>query len=161
MSGEVRIRFGAPDDLGAVHAIERASFGDPWPPAALAQELEPSDFRLPLVVELDGRVAGYLMAWATPDELHILNIAVEPRLRRRHLGARLLLAAIDAAREAGLGAITLEVRPGNEAALAMYRRHGFVRRGVRPRYYTDTGEDAIVLTLDLRRDGEVRPAADR
>lgn len=150
MTGDVLIRLGRVDDLAAVQRIENVSFGDPWPSSALLQELQPSDFRLPLVIEQHGQVVGYLMAWATPDELHILNIAVDPRLRRRHLGARLLLAAIDAAREADLAAVTLEVRPNNTAARAMYRRHGFRERGIRPRYYEDTGEDALVLTLDLR-----------
>lgn len=145
----VRIRTGHLGDLAAVERIERASFSDPWPTTALAQELQPADYRLTLVAELDGEVAAYLMAWATPDELHILNVAVAPRRRRRRLAARLLEEALTIARDVELQAVTLEVRPANTAARALYRGYGFVERGLRPGYYADTGEDALILTLDL------------
>jgi ribosomal-protein-alanine N-acetyltransferase len=148
-AGEFRLRPGAPWDLAAVARIERESFADPWPDAALLQELVPSALRLPLVLEAAGEVVGYLMAWRTVGELHILNVAVAPSHRRQGLGRRLVDAALDEARRLGLGAVTLEVRPGNTAALALYRELGFVQTGRRPRYYADTGEDALVLTCEL------------
>ena len=147
--GEPVIRPGAPTDLRAVERIEHASFDDPWLPAALLQELVPSGLRFPLVAELSGEVVGFLMAWRTPDELHILNVAVAPARRGQGLGAALLGSALAEARRCGLARVTLEVRPGNTAALALYRAHGFVTEGVRPGYYADTGEDALILTLEL------------
>jgi ribosomal-protein-alanine N-acetyltransferase len=143
------IRPGNPTDLLAVERIERASFDDPWARTALLQELVPSSLRLPLVLELEGEVVGYLMAWRSADELHILNLAVAPERRRQGLAARLLEAALALARRGGLGAVTLEVRPGNAAARRLYRSFGFAEAGCRPNYYADTGEDALILTLNL------------
>jgi len=143
------LRPGSLVDLGAVDRIERASFSDPWTPATLAQELMPSPLRLPVVAEVDGEVAGYLMAWRTPDQLHILNVAVDPARRRSGVGALLLRRAIDEAHLGGMREVTLEVRRGNRAARAMYRAFGFLEAGVRSGYYADTGEDALVLTLEL------------
>lgn len=151
MSNRVaHLRLAAPADLVAVERIEHDSFDDPWPTAALLQELVPSNLRWPVVVTIDEVVVGYLMAWRSVDQLHILNIAVSPEQRRRGLGAFMLDAALDEARKYDMDEVTLEVRPGNTAALAMYRSRGFEERGIRPGYYADTGEDALVLTLDLR-----------
>jgi len=148
-AAQPRVRPGDPSDLAVVERIERASFADPWPREALLQELVPSPLRLPLVLELGGLPIGYLMAWRTAGELHILNVAIDPAHRRRGLGRRLLRTAIADARDHGFDLVTLEVRPGNTAALALYRALGFAQTGRRPRYYADTGEDALILSLDL------------
>lgn len=153
MTGDgVVIRPGEPADVLAVDRIERASFDDPWSRSLLLQELVPSALRLPLVAECDGEVAGYLMAWRSGDELHILNVAVDPARRRRGVGAALLTAALAAARRGGLTEVTLEVRVANRPALALYHSYGFRDVGLRPGYYADTGEDALILTLSLDAD---------
>jgi len=149
MSTAALIRPGSPADLAAVERIERTSFGDPWTRSALLQELVAGPMRLPLVAELDGVVAGYLMAWRVVDQLHVLNLAVAPACRRRGVAAALLAAALAEARRLDLGEVTLEVRPSNAAALALYRAFGFRLAGIRRGYYADTGEDALVLTLAL------------
>ena len=146
---EVSIRSGEPADLVAVDRIERASFDDPWARQVLLQELVPSTLRLPLIAESEGTVAGYLLAWRAASELHILNLAVDPPRRRQGIGAALLETALAEARRCGMEAVTLEVRPGNRPALALYADYGFVESGRRPRYYADTGEDALILTLRL------------
>lgn len=147
---EFQIRSGGPADLAAIAAIERASFGDPWSPAALLQELTPSPLRLPLVAFRGAEVVGYLMAWRSADQLHILNLAVSPAWRRCGVGARLLQAALAEAASCELAEVTLEVRPGNAAALALYGSYGFRSVGVRQGYYADTGEDALILTRALQ-----------
>ena len=149
MTAEPIVRLGLPTDLLAVERIEKASFDDPWVREALLQELVSSQLRLPLVVELAGQVVGYLMAWRSADELHILNVAVDPGRRRRGLGAALLRAVLEVAAREGMAAVSLEVRPGNEPALGMYRGFGFEPAGVREGYYADNGEDALILTLTL------------
>jgi len=149
MTVEPVVRLGSPTDLLAVERIEKASFDDPWVREALLQELVSSQLRLPLVVELGGQVVGYLMAWRSADELHILNVAVDPRSRRRGLGAALLRTVLEVAAREGMSAVSLEVRPGNEPALGMYRGFGFELAGVREGYYADNGEDALILTLTL------------
>jgi ribosomal-protein-alanine N-acetyltransferase len=148
-AARAQVRPGSLADLWPVERIERASFSDPWTAETLAQELLPSLLRLPLVAEVAGEVAGYLLAWRTPDQLHILNVAVDPARRRDGIGALLLQRAIDEARRGGMHEVTLEVRRTNLAARAMYRAFGFAETGVRAGYYADTGEDALVLTLVL------------
>ena len=149
MTAEPIVRLGSPTDLLAVERIEKNSFDDPWVREALLQELVSSQLRLPLVVELGGQVVGYLMAWRSADELHILNVAVDPGRRRRGLGAALLRTVLEVAAQEGMAAVSLEVRPGNEPALGMYRGFGFELAGVREGYYADSGEDALILTLTL------------
>ncbi len=152
MSGsaaELVIRAGRPADLDEVEAIERASFGDPWPRRALGRELLADAMRLPLVAVSGAGVIGYLMAWRQVDELHVLNLAVAPAGRRRGIASRLLAAAVADALARGMVAVTLEVRESNDGAREFYRRHGFADVGRRPRYYVDTGEDALIMTLRL------------
>ncbi len=148
-AGEVRIRFGAPEDLSPVARIERESFSDPWSLPALLGELQPSSLHLPLVAELAGEVAGYLMAWRVHDELHVLNLAVAGRFRRRGVADALMQAAMADGQRAGLRLVTLEVRAGNTGAQNFYRQLGFQQDGVRPGYYPDTGEDALIMTREL------------
>ncbi len=142
----VEVREARSADLGAVVAIENQSFDDPWNPATLLGELFPDPMRLPLVAVLDGVVCGYLMAWRMVDQLHILNIATARVQLRRGVGTALLREAARRAQADGLAEITLEVRRSNLPAIGFYRRHGFVEMGVRPRYYPDTGEDALIMT---------------
>ena len=148
----VTVRPGRSDDLPAVVAIERASFGDPWPEESLAVELRADALRHPLVATAAGRVVGFLMAWRAADEWHIINVAVDAAWRRRGVGARLLAASLAAARRHGCRLATLEVRAGNAGARAFYRRFGFRAVGVRPGYYRDTGEDAVLMTRPLTGD---------
>ena len=148
----ISLRPALTTDLAEVEGIEHRSFPAPWPHSALRQELTPSPLRMPLVAEIDDEVVGFLMAWRTSDQLHIINLAVAPEHRRRGVASTLLHAAIAEARRGRMVEVTLEVRPGNAQARAMYQSFGFGEAGVRPGYYADTGEDALVLTLSLRAD---------
>lgn len=150
----VTVRGPRPEDLAAVIQLENRAFTDPWSPFTLMGELEPDALRLPLVAELDGQVVGYLMAWRIVDQLHILNIAADPVLRRRGIGTALLMAAAAAAQATGLVEITLEVRRSNTAARSFYHGHGFTQRGVRAAYYSDNNEDALIMTRDLAGFGD-------
>lgn len=143
---DVVVRPGRVADLAAVVRLENCCFGDPWAPAALLRELVADDLRLPLVLEASGRVGGYLMAWRVVDQMHILNIATDPDLRRRGLGTTLLREAARQAARLQLAEFTLEVRRSNTPARAFYAKHGFEVTGVRPGYYADNGEDAIIMT---------------
>jgi ribosomal-protein-alanine N-acetyltransferase len=150
VTGEtLRIRTGSPEDLVPIVRIERECFSDPWSLLALLGELEASFLHLPLVAELDGEVAGYLMAWRVHDELHILNLAVAGRLRRRGVADALMRVAMADGQRGGLRLVTLEVRAGNTGAQRFYQRLGFRQAGIRPGYYLDTGEDALIMTREL------------
>ena len=80
------------------------------------------------------------------DEAHISTLAVEPRCRRRGIGELLLVGLIDWACEVGAAFMTLEVRPSNPAAQSLYRKYGFQVVGLRKGYYSDNGEDALIMT---------------
>jgi len=137
------------DDLDEVVTIERASFGMPWSRGAFLYEIEQNRVARCWVLRDDHRVAGYLCLWEIGDELHVTNIAVHPGLRRRGLARRLLGAVLDDGRNRRLRAVTLEVRPTNDEARALYESFGFRVVGRRRGYYYDTGEDALIMESDL------------
>jgi ribosomal-protein-alanine N-acetyltransferase len=97
-------------------------------------------------------VIGFAGVWLMVDEAHITTFAVHPDVRRLGVGRRLLLRLFDLAVELRAARLTLEVRVSNEPAQALYRSFGFAVVGSRPRYYSDDGEDALVMTTpDLSR----------
>jgi ribosomal-protein-alanine N-acetyltransferase len=140
-----------PGDLDEVIAIEEVSFPTPWSRTLFIDEIarEFSDAMVAVSGERGG-VLGYSICWTVVDESHLLNIAVHPDARGQGVGTALLLSCIRRGARAGAGRIHLEVRAGNGAALRMYEREGFSHTGFRRGYYTDTGEDAILLSRDLK-----------
>jgi ribosomal-protein-alanine N-acetyltransferase len=136
------------DDLPAVHAIEAASFTSPWPPHAYQSELESNRLALYLVARAGDVVAAYGGMWLMVDEAHITTFAVHPAWRRQRIGERLLLAFLDIAVERGAHEATLEVRLSNVAARRLYEKYGFRPVGLRPRYYSDDNEDALIMTTE-------------
>jgi ribosomal-protein-alanine N-acetyltransferase len=144
----VKLTFGAMTvpDLPAVHEIERASFTTPWPPHAYRTELESNKLAQYIVLRADGQVIAYGGMWLMVDEAHITTFAVSPTWRRRHIGERLLLALLDISLRRGAHEATLEVRLSNLPARRLYEKYGFRPVGVRPRYYTDDNEDALIMT---------------
>lgn len=135
-------------DIPAVHDIERASFPVPWPAYAFRQELETNRLARYLVVRAGERTVAYGGIWLMVDEAHVTTFAVLPSWRRRGVGAQLMLALIELAQEVGAKVLTLEVRLSNIAARTLYQRFGFRPVGLRPRYYSDNGEDALIMTTD-------------
>lgn len=147
-----RIRNLESGDLDGVMAIEGASFPSPWSRALFEEEIGRRFSDAIVAVEDPGEeTAGYAICWTIGEESHLLNIAVRPDARHRGIGRSLLRECIRRSALAGGRSIVLEVREGNDAAIRLYRRHGFRPAGVRKGYYTDTGEDAIVF---LRYIGE-------
>ncbi len=131
-------------------AIERASFPTPWSRSLFVEEIGRGFSDAIVAVEEPGEsVTGYAVCWTVGGESHLLNIAVRPDSRNRGIGRSLLEECIRRGARAGGRRIYLEVRPGNQPALSLYRRYGFRFIGIRKGYYTDTGEDAIVLSREL------------
>jgi ribosomal-protein-alanine N-acetyltransferase len=87
--------------------------------------------------------------WLVHDELHILNVATSPEHRRRGVGRALMTAAVQRGRQQGCALATLEVRKTNQPAIELYRSLGFRSVGIRPNYYVEEGEDAVVMLLRL------------
>ncbi len=129
--------------LPAVTELERLCFSDPWSADALAEELNNPCARF--LTALDGNtVVGYLGCHHIADEGFIANVAVHPSHRRRGIARELVAAAIE--QGSSLSRLTLEVRESNTAAIALYRSLGFVKDGVRPRFYTHPTEDAGIYS---------------
>ena len=141
-----------PSDLDGVMAIEEVSFPTAWPRRLFEEEIR-RDFSDALVaVPGEGEeILGYAICWTVADESHLLNIAVRPEARRSGVGTGLLRECIRRGARAGADRIHLEVRAGNVAALRMYEREGFSFQGIRRGYYVDTGEDAVLLSREIRR----------
>lgn len=133
-------------DVPAVHRIELASFPTPWPDYAFRQELQTNRLAHYLVVRAGDETVAYGGMWLMVDEAHITTFAVEPAWRRRGIGARLMLEMMRLANDMGARVATLEVRLSNRAARALYARIGFRPVGIRPRYYSDNSEDALIMT---------------
>jgi [ribosomal protein S18]-alanine N-acetyltransferase len=136
------------EDVPAVHAIDNLSFSLPWPERSFRFELTGNPVSRGWVAEMDGKIAAMLVLWFIVDEAHIATIAVHPDFRRRGIGEQILLHALRSVQEEGARRAFLEVRAGNLAAQAMYKKYGFEVAGVRPRYYKDNNEDALLMTLE-------------
>ncbi|MCU0483092.1 MAG: ribosomal protein S18-alanine N-acetyltransferase [Chloroflexi bacterium] len=133
-------------DLAAVHEIERASFTTPWPSYAYRTELDTNRLAHYLVVRVGPTVVAYAGLWLLVDEAHVTTFAVAPAWRRQQIGERLILALLDLAVARGAREATLEVRLSNLAARRLYEKYGFAPVGIRPRYYSDDHEDALIMT---------------
>ena len=137
------------EDLPRVLAIERASFTSPWSESNFRHEIEANPMAWNLVVRMTGRVVAFACAYVVADELMINDLAVDASLRREGIGSVLLRSLLDGARTRGCRRATLEVRPSNAAARALYEAFGFEIAGHRQGYYADTGEDAMLMALAL------------
>ena len=144
----VAIRRMTLEDVPAVHEIDTLSFSLPWPERSFRFELTENPVSRSWVTEFNGRIAAMLVLWLIVDEAHIATLATHPDFRRQGIGERLMIAALISARNEGAARAFLEVRAGNAAALALYNKYGFGMAGLRPRYYKDNNEDAILMNLE-------------
>ena len=136
------------DDLPEVQHIERSSFATPWPSNAYRQELETNRLAHYVVAVMGGAIVGYAGIWLMVDEAHVTTFAVHPRYRRRRIGERLLVALLDLSLARHAHEATLEVRLSNLPARRLYEKYGFRPVGIRPRYYSDDHEDALIMTTE-------------
>lgn len=147
MASEYTIRRMTDADVDGVAAVEAATFPTPWSRDAFASEMKNVAARY-LVAEKDGRVIGYAGAWIILDESHITNIAVLKEARGQGIGRALTHGLLQYLSNLGAAYATLEVRKANEVAQNLYKSLGFIKLGVRKRYYEDNGEDALIMVCD-------------
>jgi ribosomal-protein-alanine N-acetyltransferase len=148
-------------DLPAVAVIERRAFPTPWSIAMFVLELS-KPTGLCLAAERDGRLVGYTVCSRYDTVWHVMNIAVDPDLRRQGIASALLAELYLRAGDPD-AQFTLEVRRSNRAAIELYERDGFRIAGLRRRYYQDNGEDALIMwrtPATLRGSLDDVPAAD-
>lgn len=145
-----------PRHLGQVLAIEESVYPRPWTSGVFMSELEAGASRRYYVATIRRppgrmpvprlrRVVGYGGVLVQVGEAHVTTVAVHPREHRRKIATRLLLRLLEDARAMGADAATLEVRTANQGAQRLYRAFGFAPVGVRPGYYAETGEDALIM----------------
>lgn len=147
-------------DLPQVIAIERRAFQTPWSLAMFVLELSKPGGEC-LAARRDGGLAGYLICSRYEDAWHVMNIAVDPQRRREGIARALMEELL--ARLGDEARVTLEVRPSNGSAIALYERFGFLGAGMRRSYYQDNGEDALIMwrtpaTIEGRLDDVPNPA---
>lgn len=166
------------EDIPEVVAVDRRCFTTPWPASAYRREVTHPDKNLYVVLRRLGEgplgqseakgfsitnmlpfhresqplnpnpVIGYAGLWLITDEAHVTTIGVLPEFRGQHLGELLLVRLIEHAIEQGSRWVTLEARVSNHVAQALYRKYTFKDAGYRRRYYSDDGEDAVVMWTD-------------
>lgn len=137
-------------DMDEIMAIERSSYRFPWSLGFFLQELQVACARS-ILAEADGKIIGYVLFWLLPGTIDIHNVATHVNFRRRGIAKLLLGRVLGQAREQSIDRVTLEVRKSNLPAQRLYESIGFVITGLRKGYYSDDGEDALAMTLDLPR----------
>ena len=139
------------EHIDSLVELENLAFSSPWTRGMFETEfMNPAASIIGL---WDGeRLVAYLDYWIMGDEAHVMSLGVHPAYRRRGLARRLMNEMIARARNAGCSYVILEARISNEPAIALYMGLGFIRIGIRKKYYHDTGEDAVVMLLPLKED---------
>lgn len=137
------------EDVPKVYEIEVATFPAPWTLDSFYYEMEQNQFANYLVAEVDGEIVGFCGLWLVIDAAQITNVAVLEKMRGRKIGEALMVEAMRVAKEAGMDVMSLEVRVSNEVAQNLYRKLKFQDGGIRKGYYTDNGEDALVMWVNL------------
>lgn len=139
-----------PGDIADVMAVERAAYTHGWPQTAFERELTQNGMARYIVLREpdEGRIVAFGGLWLMVDEAHIVTVAVLPELQRRGYGRAVVHGLVTLAARSAMDYATLEVRVSNEAARALYRDYGFYEVGKRKRYYSDNGEDAVIMTTE-------------
>lgn len=137
------------EEIDELLEIERVSFPTPWSREAFLSELLQNTLAHYFGCWRGDKLIGYAGMWLIIDEAHITNVAVHPDFRNQKVGEMIMRYLIATALSKGAFKMTLEVRPSNFSAQALYKRLGFESVGRRKGYYTDTNEDAIIMWMDL------------
>ena len=135
-------------DIPTVQTIEREIFLSPWPRNAYASELSQNRQAHYIVLRQGGEIVGYGGLWKVVHEAHVTTVGIRARDQGRGYGTALFAALVQRSYELGARWMTLEVRASNERAIRLYERFGFLSIGRRRGYYTDNGEDAVIMWSD-------------
>ncbi|MBW7460084.1 ribosomal protein S18-alanine N-acetyltransferase [Paenibacillus sepulcri] len=141
-------------DIPDIVEIEQEAFTCPWSKEAFVNEITNNHFARYMVMVYEQKVIGYGGMWTIMDEAHVTNIAVREGYRGLGLGERLLREIMKTAVFFGTNRMTLEVRVSNEIAQGLYSKLGFEPSGLRPNYYSDNMEDALIMWAELKQGSE-------
>lgn len=135
--------------LDAVMEVERECFSTPWSRYSFTCELQDNSISHYIVAKRGDEIVGYAGMWIILEEAHVTNIGVRPSFRGKGIGELLLRTLMFMARHRGATKMTLEVRKSNYIAQNLYSKLGFEPVGIRPEYYVDDHEDAVIMWVDL------------
>lgn len=142
---KIRVRIAKSSDLDDIYELDVQTFAMPWSKEALSYDILENDNAFVIVAEYEGEFAGYADIWTVLDEADLNSIAVRVDFRRRGIGDAIMLAMTEMLSANGVATINLEVRVSNMPAIKLYKKYGFNECGVRPGYYLDNGEDALIM----------------
>lgn len=142
---KIRVRIAKSSDLDDIYELDMQTFAMPWSKEALSYDILENDNAFVIVAEYEGEFAGYADIWTVLDEADLNSIAVRVDFRRKGIGDAIMLAMTEMLSANGVATINLEVRVSNMPAIKLYKKYGFKECGVRPGYYLDNGEDALIM----------------
>ena len=142
---KIRVRIAKSSDLDDIYDLDVQTFAMPWSKEALSYDILENDNAFVIVAEYEGEFAGYADIWTVLDEADLNSIAVRVDFRRKGIGDAIMLAMTEMLSANGVATINLEVRVSNMPAIKLYKKYGFKECGVRPGYYLDNGEDALIM----------------
>jgi len=132
-------------DVAEVVRLERLAFPATWPADAFMRELRENKLAYYFVGRMDGTIVAYGGIWVILEDSHVTTIAVDPRYRGQKIGEAMLRHLLAEAMERGASWMTLEVRESNVVSQNLYRKYGFATVSTRKGYYSDNGENALVM----------------
>lgn len=142
---KIRVRIAKSSDLDDIYELDVQTFAMPWSKEALSYDILENDNAFVIVAEYEGEFAGYADIWTVLDEADLNSIAVRVDFRRKGIGDAIMIAMTEMLSASGVATISLEVRVSNMPAIKLYKKYGFNECGVRPGYYLDNGEDALIM----------------
>lgn len=142
---KIRVRIAKSSDLDDIYDLDVQTFAMPWSKEALSYDILENDNAFVIVAEYEGQFAGYADIWTVLDEADLNSIAVRVDFRRKGIGDAIMFAMTEMLSANGVETINLEVRVSNIPAIKLYKKYGFKECGVRPGYYLDNGEDALIM----------------
>ena len=142
---DLLIRDADPSDAHDIAEVEKSCFPRPWSEETIRHDLMENGKARYYVAVVSGHIVGYMSVWVLDYEGYINNVAVIPGSRRRHIASMLLEVMLDATEAEGIVSHTLEVRKSNKAARRLYEKYDFKETAVRSHYYSDNGEDAVIM----------------
>jgi len=142
------------EDLAQVMEINELVYPTVWSVSFFKQQLRQTDSRVNIVFELEGKIVGHGALMKVADEAHIISLVVHPSHQKKGLGSSLLAVLCHHAVNMGMKSMTLEVRASNDPAIGLYKKFGFAPVGFRTNYYSDTGEDALIMWIHDIDDSE-------
>ncbi len=147
---QVIIRSAHSGDIDSIFHIESLSFSDAWSRESFVNEIEKNHMAHYYIAEVDSKVVAYIGYWQILEQAHITNVAVLIDYRGRGIARNLIKRIFDDSTLKGIETYTLECRVSNTPALNLYESLGFKSSGIRPKYYIDNGEDAVVMWLESK-----------